>query len=161
LRFFTIIIFLLLSSISTAAFCSDCGWKTSAKPQPGNVFVSMTDRTVNFIRGRVFLPDGKTPADNIDVEVYRNFLPKDAFKEDITYSRLPVNTIISRKRITARLIQKGGRFCFRSLPAGKYLLRIGTVDDSQFSPMNVFVTLNPKIKKSSRHFLKVDLEMSL
>jgi len=143
--------------MSAGAFCRDCGWKTSAEPGEGTIFATMSGGTMKFIRGRVYYPDG-TPAKNIVVEVYRNRLGKVSI-EDVSYKQ--VKTIISRERIAARLILKGGRFCFRNLPAGKYLLRIGSRDDPQFSAMNVFVTVAPKSQKYLRRGLKVDLAMSI
>jgi hypothetical protein len=158
ISFRALLIFLLLGSTSISVFCRDCGKKTSDIPVEGTTFMSMTGGTVKSIFGRAYYTYSEIPAQNIIVEVYRNRLSKISLGEE---DYKVVAEIISHKRIKARLIEKGGRFCFRSLPAGKYLLRIGMRDDPQFSPMNVFVTVAPKAKQSSRRILRVNLAMSI
>ena len=111
------------------------------------------------MRGRVLYPDGKE-AQLMIVEIYRIDLATSVL--EITYDQ--VDEIVKSGRIAAIDTGTSGKFCFKSLKAGNYMLRANISGEgislSQFRMTNTLVTLAPKRKNAQRE-LKVQLGMAI
>jgi hypothetical protein len=141
--------------ISVTAFCHDCGKKTLDTPQFSANSVEINLGRVQSIEGQVFFPDG-TIAKDIIIEVHRiniNSIPETITNEFIDS--------MQTEKVTARYIRNGGKFCFKQLEVGNYLLRIGTKQRKEFSLTNVFVTLSPNDSNALRKPLIIDLSLAI
>ena len=85
----------------------------------------MNGKRVRELRGVVLYPNGKVMKDAV-VEVYEN--PVKVSAEDVTYKTVKRITSVDRK--VACITATDGRFCFKHLRPGKYLLRVGHRYDS-------------------------------
>lgn len=151
MRFLAVIMFLLVCSASVAASCRNCGKKTSEVPASSSTSEYVDAGQTKSLRGRVLYPNGEE-AELVIIEVYRNDLTIPA--NEMTY--VESDQILKAGRIAARDTETSGRFCFKKLPAGNYMLRVNTIGkNSQFSTMYIFVTLVPKSKEN------VELEVRL
>ena len=95
--------------------------------------------------------------ENAVVEVFEN--PLKVAAGDYTYKDIERITSVDRK--VACLTARNGRFCFRNLRPGKYLLRIGHAYDGQVSAVHVIVVVDPKGRHSSRSALRIELPLSI
>jgi hypothetical protein len=150
----------LLCSLAIAAVSADCGRPTAEQLAHSSETGSQNAGEVTSLRGKVLYPDG-TKAELIIVEVYRNELA--APVPELTSAQ--VEEIIRGGRIAAVETATSGKFCFRNLKPGNYLLRANTSRAggslSQFVMMNIFVTLAPRGAKGVRRELTVQLEMAI
>lgn len=111
------------------------------------------------MRGRVLYPNGKE-AQLMIVEVYRIDLATPLL--EITYDQ--VEEIVKSGRIAAVETGTSGRFCFKNLKPGNYILRANVSAEgtnlSQFRMTNILVTLAPKSERAPRE-LEVELVMAI
>jgi hypothetical protein len=137
---------------------ADCGKKTNETPARSSTYASIDGGDVRSLRGRFLNPDG-TEAESIIVEVYRNDLsiPMSA----MTY--VQVHQIVKTGRVAALDTDTRGRFCFKNLKAGNYMLRANVSGKglSGYSTMDVFVTLTPKTKRGANRNLEITFEMAI
>jgi hypothetical protein len=135
----------------------DCGKKTTEKLAPSSTNQIVTAGELKSIQGRVLYPDGKE-AELMIVEIY-SIDPATPLTE-ITYAQ--VSEIVKRGRIAAVNTGERGKFCFKNLKAGDYLLRANISGEglSQFAMMNILLTLAPT-RKSAQRKLTVRLEMAI
>lgn len=147
-------------SLAVPALGGDCGEKTTETLASSSEWDTINAGEVRSIRGTVLHPDD-TRAEFIIVEVYRNDLATPVSK--ITY--VQVNEIINRGRIAAVETGTSGKFCFKNLKPGNYMLRANMggerISLSAFKMMNIFVTLAPRNKKGIQRELKIQLEMAI
>jgi hypothetical protein len=125
-------------------------------PKLGNIFTTMNGGRVKAIRGVVSYPNGEVMEDAV-VEVFKS--PPKLNPDSYTYE--DVERITRGDRKAACRTPRNGRFCFKHLRAGKYLLRVGHLYDAQFSAVHVILILNPKARRSSRNELRIELPLSI
>jgi uncharacterized GH25 family protein len=116
-----------------------------------NQTIVLSHKTVKRISGRVLYQDG-TPVSQAVVEVYEN---ADSDKVDA------YRTTRTKERRAACLADESGRFCFRDLPSGRYLVRAGTRTSAGMQEIIVKVTLDRHWWSSwvrSNKEIEVDLE---
>ena len=150
---------LILFCCAVPAQLSDCrcGRTTLESPIEGTVFSVMNGRRMRRIQGRVFYPNGEILREEAIVEVFVNHLETN--DEDLSYAE--VSEITSQSKVVACTVDRDGRFCITNLPAGNYLLRIGTRNEPSFSAVNVLVTLVPYSRRSSGRMLRIRLPLSI
>ena len=151
-----ILALLILLAVPLPSSKCRCRKVKDESPVLGTVFATMNGGRVRKLQGTVFSPSGNVMEDAI-VEVYDN--RSNADDEYISYEAVKESTNLKRK--TACMTGEDGRFCFTSLPPGRYLLIVGHRNDSQFSAMRVVVTLDPRGTKSSNEDLKIELVLSI
>ncbi len=101
---------------------------------------------VQNIRGRILFPNYITnttkPADNVIAELYKYVSGVDAF-------RIPDE----QPKLASCITGPDGRFCFPGIPAGKYVVRIGTrpAVATGWNGTHVIVNLDPK-RRGKREF---------
>ena len=119
-----------------------------------NEFVQLQDRTMKRIRGQVFLPnlalkDGKEQAKDVIVELY---------DYPVTSTGIEIHQVPNAKpRLTACLTGNNGKFSFKGLKPGRYLLRAGTRERNQFNHIHIVITLDPKSEETSKENLEIIL----
>lgn len=140
--FCCVLLSIVALGISAKAQCKKADY--SDVPHGANVFILSKEQMSGRVYGTVFLPNYEE-AENIVVEIYNYGV--DASKD--SYWEVE-QTLQNQKRIKACLTRKDGKFSFRNLKSGNYLLRIGTQDVNGFNEHHVIVTLKPakvKVKK--------------
>ena len=161
MRKFSIIVFaftLLATSNSFFAQAKDCGCKTALKddiPLGGNVVIVERAGTVKQIRGVTrFDVDGKTFEDVV-VEVFKISKSEEKNLADNAWK-----VVENKKRKTACVTNKNGKFCFKGLPKGTYVLRVGTRTRNveYFNYVHIIVKVNPKVGKGKE--IKVGLSVA-
>jgi hypothetical protein len=125
-------------------------------PRLGNLFTTMNGGRVKEVRGIVLYPNGEVMEDAV-VEVFESPLRLDV----ANYTYKDVERITNVERKAACRTAKSGRFCFKNLRPGKYLLRIGHLYDFQFSAVHVLVVVNPNGRRGSRSDLRIELPLSI
>ncbi|HXM34086.1 MAG TPA: hypothetical protein VN920_02785 [Pyrinomonadaceae bacterium] len=155
---FTIVI-ALSCAFAISAVGGDCGKKTTETLAHSSESEIIHAGDVRALRGRVLYPDGKE-AELMIVEVYRIDLATPVL--EITYAQ--VDEVVRSGRLAAVDTGTSGKFCFKNLKAGNYMLRANISGEriglSQFRMMNIFVTLTPTSKSAQRE-LKVQLGMAI
>ena|SRR5438270_1667301 len=149
----------LSCALAITASGGDCGRKTTETLAHSSTSEIINAGEVSSIRGKVLMPDG-TSAEFMIVELYRN---DSAPETKITYAL--VDEIIKRGRMAALETGASGKFCFKNLKPGKYMLRANIsgegVSLSELTMTNIFVTLAPKNGRGVKRGLKVELEMAV
>jgi hypothetical protein len=134
-----------------------CRGLLQGAPTMGNLFGTLSAGSMRIIQGTAFYPNTGKRVNEAIIEVYEN---SSKFNDaNIPYSE--VDKIIAQQPKAACMTGSDGKFCFTDLPPGKYLLRIGTHGENQFSGINVLITLDPRSKRPSPKPLKVELNISL
>lgn len=64
-----------------------------------------------------------------------------------------------QRRLAACRTGKDGKFCFESIPAGSYELRVSK--DQGWSPTHVYLVIDPKDPKSTNKPIKVSLRIGI
>ena len=140
----------LSCSFAIAAMAGDCGKKTTETPANSSTVDAEDGGDVKALRGRFLYPDG-TEAEFIIVELYRNELSIPVTQ--LTY--VQVAEIMKGGRVAVIDTDTRGRFCFKNLKPGNYMLRANVsgkrTDLSMYSTMEVFVTLAPKKGSAARN----------
>jgi hypothetical protein len=78
-----------------------------------------------------------------------------------------VHELVKTGRVAALKTDTRGRFCFKNLKAGNYMLRANVSGNfsggglSGYSTMDVFVTLAPKTKKGANRDLEITFGMAI
>jgi hypothetical protein len=158
-KFLIIILFTIFAaSITIFAQAKDCGCRNALNndiPLGGNEIITENVGTVKQVRGVTrFLVSGKNFEDVV-VEVFNiskneeKNLVNDAWK-----------IVENKKRKVACITGKSGKFCFKTLPKGAYVLRVGTRTRKveYFNYVHVIVKVNPKSKQNKK--IKVDLKLA-
>ena len=156
---FTLFFVLCFSGFQTLA--QECGKKTNGTIGEGSEVQKIYFGTVNSIKGKVLLPDGND-ADNIIVELFPNTLTIPSEKANY----IQINEIFKKERLTARYIETNGKFCFKNIKAGNYLIRINILKNEQFelsvfSTIYLFITVDPKNKNNKNQKLEVQLALGI
>jgi len=149
----------LSCAIAISAVGGDCGKKTTEVLAHSSESELIRAGEVRSMRGRILYPNGKE-AELMIVEVYRIDLATPVL--EITYDQ--VAEIVKRGRIAAVDTGTSGRFCFKNLKPGKYILRANVSAEgtslSQFRMTNILVTLAPKSERAPSE-LNVELGMAI
>ncbi|HEV7743401.1 MAG TPA: carboxypeptidase-like regulatory domain-containing protein [Pyrinomonadaceae bacterium] len=143
-------LFLIIVPVLGTGPRKSCSSKPAAEDDSAhgaNIFIQDATQSVRQIRGTVTLPTGDPVEEGI-VEVY-DYSDRD---KDVPLYEIDD----SRKRRTARLTNKEGKFCFDRLPAGKYFLKVGTLYESGMNSTYLIVKLVPQLR--SKRKLKIGLE---
>ncbi|MCY7377521.1 MAG: hypothetical protein LH472_16305, partial [Pyrinomonadaceae bacterium] len=136
----------------------NCSCRTALKddvPLGGNQIIIEKAGTVNQIRGiTTFWINNKTFEDVV-IEVFA--ISK---KEDKNLTDYAWKVVENKKRKVACIRGKNGKFCFKDLLKGTYVLRIGTRTRKieYFNYVHVIVKLNPKSGKNKE--IKVGLTVA-
>lgn len=139
---------------SKNCYCRNAG---DQSPKLGTVFTTINGGRVKAIRGVVSYPNGEVMADAV-IEVFKRLRKVDGHN----YTYEDVKRITTAGRKAACRTAKNGRFCFKNLRPGKYLLRIGHLYDGQFSAVHVLLTLDPNGQTQfKRSELRVELPLSI
>jgi len=138
---------LILIAVSEATPLVNCGC-TKAEPTDKTIWGHMArDYSLQTprqsIQGKVLDPRGD-PVYGALVEV---------FADDGT-DRTPTSQ--KRQRVMACKVGENGRFCFKGLRPGKYILAIGS---NGFNISFISVVLDPKNPTSSNKSIKINLEL--
>lgn len=156
-----ICLFLIIANLSVIA--SDCGCKEAKIddiPKTGTIFLWENVGIVKNLKGVVLFPDATTELENAVVEIYKISKNTKTLSE-VEHSYEEIKEITKKKRKAACLTAENGKFCFPKLSKGKYLLKIGHKNDSQFSAKYIFVTIDKKNPQSIDSELKVSLVLSI
>jgi len=132
-----------------------CGRITSENPVQSSTHEIVDGGELSSLRGRVIYPNEK-PAESVIVELYRDALFETGKERNYLY----VDQIIKQGRISALYLESGGRFCFKNLKPGRYMLRVGMSYDTQWAITSIFVSLDKKAKKAQKT-LSVELSMAI
>lgn len=158
---FSVVTFaLLLFAFTFSAFAQNknCNCKLASlndKPLGGNQVIVLNEGKVKEIRGiTTFFVDDKVFADVV-VEVFE--ITKGQSK-DINNNAWRI--VENKPRKTACITGKDGKFCFKDLQKGTYVLRIGTRtrDVEYFNFVHLVVKLNPRTGKNKE--IKVALTVA-
>jgi hypothetical protein len=137
----------------------DCGKKTTEKLAHSSESEIVNAGELRSIRGRVLYPNG-TKAELMIVEIYRIDLATPL--REINYAE--VSEIVKRGRMAAVETGESGKFCFKNLKAGNYLLRVNAsgegLDLSGFRMTNILLRLTPT-RKNAQPELTVQLAMAI
>ena len=149
----------LSCAIAISVVGGDCGKKTTEALAHSSESELIRAGEVRSMRGRVLYPNGEE-AQLMIVEVYRIDLATPVL--EITYDQ--VAEIVKSGRIAAVDTGYSGRFCFKNLKHGNYILRANVSAEgtslSQFRMTNILVTLAPKSERAPRE-LEVELGMAI
>src|SRR5947208_172546 len=129
-----LVLSLIIGALVT--FPSNCSCAKASDvdvPHEANETIEINGSVVKNLTGTVFLPGGEA-AEDLVVEVYD--VPKEHPNSGV------YEIVGSRKRRTACVTSTNGTFCFSDLPAGKYLLKVGTRQQKDFNALYVRVTLD-------------------
>ena len=144
------ILFLALVSIIGNGPNNSCSCRPAAAndfPHGANEVIQSTAKPVKQLRGNVMLQNGE-PISEAVVEVY-DYSGRD--------KRLPYGPESLKKRKAACLTDEKGEFCFTRLPAGKYVLKVGTQAPAGINYSFVIVNLIPDLR--SRRKLEISLNL--
>jgi hypothetical protein len=142
---------ILLSTVLSISAESQCRKAQADEvPHGANEFIIDERQVTSNLHGTVLFPDGKT-AKNVVVEIY-------AYKGSDVYQEVE-QTLREQKRLAACLTKRNGRFSFKNLKAGKYLLRAGTRDNAGINEVYVIVTLKSIPVKSKTTELQIILSL--
>jgi protocatechuate 3,4-dioxygenase beta subunit len=144
------ILFLALVSIIGNGANNPCSCRPAATndfPHGANEVIQSTAKPVKQLRGNVMLQNGE-PISEAVVEVY-DYSGRD--------KRLPYGPESSKKRKAACLTDEKGEFCFTRLPAGKYVLKVGTQATAGINYSFVIVKLIPDLRR--RRKLEISLNL--
>lgn len=148
-----------LLTIAFLVWCSpalvraqNCGRATKDRPVTPSTSEQSYLGNVSSLSGRVSYPND-TAAEYVIVELYLDTRAD----PDKRMGYLEVNEVTKSERIAARHIESGGRFCFKNMKPGRYMLRVGMLHDTQWAIQSVFITLVPPGTKSARKSLQVIL----
>lgn len=136
------IIFLALISTLGTGSKNSCTCRPAAEgdwPHSANESVVVDAGAVKWLRGSVTLPNGE-PIPEAVVEVYEY----SARDKNLDASEVAK----SRKRSTACLTNEKGEFCLARLPAGKYVLKVGTRTSAGINDAYVVVNLVPNLRST-------------
>jgi hypothetical protein len=80
-------------------------------------------------------------------------------------SYIQINELVKEKRLAARY-SENGKFCFKKIKAGNYLIRINTqktelLKFSALSTIYLFVTVDPKTKSNKNQNLELTFELAI
>jgi hypothetical protein len=143
-------IFLVLVSVLGTGPSKRCNCESvdqDITPHGASPLVEYREKAVKQIRGKVELLNGERVFRAV-VEVYR-YSARDRNLRGFELAE-------STKRLTACLTDERGEFCLPQLPAGKYVLKVGTTSSQGFTSPYVIVDVNPRLKVARR--LKVELD---
>jgi hypothetical protein len=158
LKRITIFCSVLLSIVALAilaeAQCRKADY--SDVPHGANEFILSREQMSGRIYGTVFLPNyliesGREAAENTVVEIYNYSV------DDSKDSYWEVQQVLQNQKRVACLTEKDGKFSFKNLKAGNYLLRIGTGDPKALNEVYIVVTLTPAKGKSKGKGLEIIL----
>jgi protocatechuate 3,4-dioxygenase beta subunit len=144
------ILFLALISIIGNGPDNSCSCRPAAAddfPHGANEVIQSTARPVKQLRGNVMLQNGQ-PVSEAVVEVY-DYSGRD--------KKRPYEPESSKKRKAACLTDEKGEFCFTRLPAGNYLLKVGTQASAGINYSFVIVTLSPHLRSSRKLEISLNL----
>ena len=161
MRNITFVLFFIFCFSVLQTSAQKCGEKTNETIAEGSEIQEINFGAIKSIKGKVLLPDG-TVAENVVVELFRNILTVPPEKANY----IQINEILKEKRLSARYIVTSGKFCFKNIKAGNYLLRINSPKTEQskisgFSTIHLFVTVDPKNKNNKNQKLEVRLALGI
>ena len=160
----TIIIFIFLMFISPV-FAQEqrCSCLSASKkdvPSQGNVLVILNGGKVKQVKGVVSWGNGKGVMENSVIEVFK--VSESEIDKKVSYNGYSNDPDIARdqkiydiaqdkKRKTACRTGKNGKFCFKNLPKGMYILRLG-LNRSVNSGMNeIYYVVEVDRKNGKNH----------
>lgn len=114
-------------------------------PHGANEIVVFTEQTVPRLEGIVVLPNAEPVRDAV-VEVYRYDGTADGTKTFLSHA----------KRIAACLTSENGRFAFKRLRPGRYLLRAGTVESAGINELQAIFRVTGR---GTTHKIEMRLSM--
>ncbi len=154
---FWVVFLLILATISMLAQTEDCACiSASAKDVPlgGNILEIDLAGTVKQIKGKAKITTNVNGSGDIVVEIFSISKAEEKNLENDAWK-----IVENKKRKTACVTGEDGKFCFKNLKNGTYVLKIGTRtrDVEYFNKRYVIVKLNDKNGEDK----EIDVELSL
>jgi hypothetical protein len=151
--FFLILTILIATSSILAQKCKENPASENQYPHcAGHMAHSMNLGEIKELKGKVFYPNGEIP-EEVVLELYK--VPQDEKEID------PYYFVNNKKTYKTFVTKKDGKFCFKSLPEGRYVVKVGVSELQGMECQHILLTIVKKKLKIKAEPIEIYIPVAI